>query len=96
MDGTYITAIRTAASAVLSVRELARKESRIATIIGAGVQGRQHLHLLQLIRQFDEIRITSLVHEDAVSLARTHSKAVAVTNVAPRMSFASPAIPTIP
>jgi ornithine cyclodeaminase/alanine dehydrogenase-like protein (mu-crystallin family) len=34
MDGTYITAIRTAGSAVLSVRELARKESRTATIIG--------------------------------------------------------------
>lgn len=40
MDGTYITGIRTAASAVLSARLLSRRESRIATVIGAGVQGR--------------------------------------------------------
>jgi len=35
MDGTYITGIRTAASAVLSVRMLSRSGSRIATVIGA-------------------------------------------------------------
>src|SRR5215472_1766701 len=45
MDGTYITGIRTAASAVLSARLLSRSESRIATVI-AGVQGREHLRLL--------------------------------------------------
>jgi len=49
MDGTYITGIRTAASAVLSARLLSRSESRIATVI-AGVQGREHLRLLPLIR----------------------------------------------
>src|SRR6266568_7146719 len=38
MDGTYITGIRTAASAVLSARMLSRTGSRIATVIGAGVQ----------------------------------------------------------
>lgn len=81
MDGTYITAIRTAASAVLSVRELSRRDSRTATIVGAGVQGRQHLHLLPLIREFDEIRIASLRHEDAVSLAKLQPKAVAVEDV---------------
>ncbi|WP_292416261.1 ornithine cyclodeaminase family protein [Mesorhizobium sp.] len=81
MDGTYITAIRTAASAVLSVRQLSRRESRTATIVGAGVQGRQHLDLLPLVRDFDEIRVASLHHEDAISLAKTHPKAVAVVNV---------------
>ena len=45
MDGTYVTAIRTAAAAVLSVRELARPDARVATIVGAGVQGREHLRL---------------------------------------------------
>lgn len=81
MDGTYITAIRTAASAVLSVRELARKDSRTVTLIGAGVQGRQHLMLLPLVRDFAEIRIASLVHADAVSLAGLDPRAVAVTDV---------------
>ena len=81
MDGTYITAIRTAASAVLSVRELARKDAKIVTLIGAGVQGRQHLSLLPLVRDFAEIRIASLVHADAVSLAKLDPRAVAVADV---------------
>src|SRR6185295_4778847 len=55
MDGTYITGIRTAASAVLSARMLSRSGSRIATVIGAGVQGREHVRLLPLIRDFEHI-----------------------------------------
>jgi ornithine cyclodeaminase/alanine dehydrogenase-like protein (mu-crystallin family) len=69
MDGTYITAIRTAACAVLSARLLGRAGSRIATVIGAGVQGREHLRLLPLIRDFDRINVCSLRFEDARKLA---------------------------
>src|SRR5260221_3833965 len=53
MDGTYITAIRTAASAVRSVRTLARPGANIATIIGAGVLRRQRLSLRPLSRAID-------------------------------------------
>src|ERR1700730_17793990 len=53
MDGTYITGMRTAASAVLSARMLSRSESRIATVIGGGVQGHEHIRLLPLIRDFE-------------------------------------------
>jgi alanine dehydrogenase len=81
MDGTYITGIRTAASAALSVRELARKDATIATIVGAGVQGREHLRLLPLVRDFAEIRIASLYLEDAEGLARQHPRARAVTDL---------------
>ncbi len=69
MDGTYITGIRTAASAVLSARLLARKDARVATVIGAGVQGREHLRLLPLIRDFKRIHLCSLHLEDAERLA---------------------------
>ena len=69
MDGTYITAIRTAASAVLSARMLSRPESRVATVIGAGAQGREHLRLLPLIRELDHINVCSLRFEDARKLA---------------------------
>lgn len=81
MDGTHITGIRTAASAVLSVRELARKDARTVTIIGAGVQGREHLKLLPLVRDFDEIRVASLHFEDAENLARQDPRAFAVEDV---------------
>jgi alanine dehydrogenase len=69
MDGTYITGIRTAASAVLSARLLSRTGSRVATVIGAGVQGREHLRLLPLIRELDHINVCSLHVEDARKLA---------------------------
>jgi len=81
MDGTYITAIRTAASAALSVRALARPDAKVATIIGAGVQGREHLKLLPLVRDFAEIRIASLDRRDAEMLAARHPAARAVTDV---------------
>ncbi len=81
MDGTYITAIRTSGAAVLSVRLLARKDARVATVIGAGVQGRQHLRLLPLVRDFDRINVCSLIHEDAERLAATDPRAHAVKDV---------------
>ena len=81
MDGTYITGIRTAASAVLSARMLSRTDSRVATIVGAGVQGREHLKMLPLIREFDEILVYSLHFDDAERLARRHPKARAVRNL---------------
>ncbi|WP_280151695.1 ornithine cyclodeaminase family protein [Piscinibacter sp. XHJ-5] len=72
MDGTYITAVRTAASAALSVRMLARPDARVATVIGAGVQAREHLRLLPLVRQFDHINVCSLHDDEARRLAASH------------------------
>jgi len=81
MDATYITGIRTAASAVLSARLLAREDARVATIIGAGVQGREHLRLLPLIRDFERINVCSLHHDEAERLARRAPAARAVADV---------------
>jgi alanine dehydrogenase len=81
MDGTYITAVRTAAAAVLSVRLLSRAGSRIATVIGAGVQARQHLRLLPLVRDFDRINLCSLRFEEAQKLATQSNIACATADV---------------
>lgn len=81
MDGTYITGVRTAASAVLSHKLLSRPDSKVATIVGAGVQGREHLRFLPLIRDFDEIQICDLYFEHAERLAQKNPKARAVKNV---------------
>jgi ornithine cyclodeaminase/alanine dehydrogenase-like protein (mu-crystallin family) len=78
MDATYITGIRTAAAAVLSHKLLSRPDSRIATIVGAGIQAREHLRLLPLVRDFDEIQICSLEFDHAERLAALHPKASAV------------------
>jgi ornithine cyclodeaminase len=42
MDGTYITATRTAAGSVLASRYLARRNSHVLSIVGTGVQARAH------------------------------------------------------
>lgn len=42
MDGTFITAARTAAGSALAARYLARSDARVLAIIGSGVQARAH------------------------------------------------------
>jgi ornithine cyclodeaminase/thiomorpholine-carboxylate dehydrogenase len=81
MDGTYITAARTSGSAVLSARELARRNAKIATVVGAGVQANQHLHLLPLVRDFAEIRVCSKLFADAQALAARHQGVVAIEDI---------------
>ena len=81
MDGTYITGVRTAASAVLSARMLSRAGSRVATVVGAGVQGHEHLRLLPLIRELDHINVCSLRVEDARKLADVSPIARATADV---------------
>jgi ornithine cyclodeaminase/thiomorpholine-carboxylate dehydrogenase len=75
MDGTYITAMRTAGGAALSIKLLSRKNPRVLTIIGAGVQGASHLKICSRSREFEEIRIASYYFEDAQKLAHSNSKA---------------------
>jgi alanine dehydrogenase len=81
MDGTYITAVRTSGSAVLSVRELARRDASVATVVGAGVQANQHLQLLPLVRDFAEIRVVSKEYADARALAGRHRGVMALEDI---------------
>ncbi len=81
MDGTHITGLRTAAAAALSVRLLARPEARVLAIAGAGVQGAAHLAMISLVRDLDEVRITSRTPEHARALAATDPRATAVDSV---------------
>jgi alanine dehydrogenase len=78
MDATYITAIRTSAAAAVSARLLARDDARVLTVLGAGVQGLNHLRAFPLVRDFEEVRIGSRHPEDARALAERHPNAHAV------------------
>ena len=77
IDGTYVTAVRTAGSAAVSARLLAREDARRL----AGVQGRSHLRTVPLTRGFEDIAICSLHHEDAERLAGEHPLARAERDV---------------
>ena len=78
VDGTSITALRTAGAAALSTRLLARTDTRVLAIVGAGVQGRSHLTMLPHVRPFAEIRIASRHFAHAEQLAATDVRARAV------------------
>src|SRR4051812_772165 len=81
MDGTYITAIRTSAAAAVAADVLARPDARVLAIVGAGVQGEHHLRTFPLVREFDEIRVSSLYPGDAERLAATLPNARPVHDV---------------
>ena len=72
MDGTYITGIRTGGAAAVATRALARGDSRVLAILGAGVQGASHLETFPRVRDFQEIRIASRDGEKAARLASMH------------------------
>jgi ornithine cyclodeaminase len=57
IDGTYITATRTAAAAALAARLLARSDARVLAIIGTGVQARTHARAFAPVRDWTEIRV---------------------------------------
>ena len=85
MDGTHITAVRTGASSAVATRALSREDSRVLTILGAGVQGRSHLDAARRVRDFDEIRVASRNHEHAQAFAEeTGATAVESFEVAVR------------
>src|SRR5262245_58007377 len=78
LDGAAITAVRTAAAAVLSTRLLAREDAQVLAIVGAGVQAGAHLKLMPLARPFAEIRVVAHALADAERLAALDPGATAV------------------
>ncbi len=78
MDGTRITALRTAAAAALSARLLAREKAHVLAILGAGVQGHAHLETLPRVREFHEVRIASrsMAHAEALASTFAHARAM--------------------
>ena len=75
MDGTRITAIRTAGGAAVSARHLARDDAKVLAILGAGVQGHAHMEMLPRVRDFGEIRVASRTAESARKLAARDPRA---------------------
>jgi alanine dehydrogenase len=69
MDGTYITATRTAAAAALAARLLARADAKILAILGTGVQARTHMRAFAAVRDWAEIRIAGRDAEKTEVLA---------------------------
>lgn len=57
LDGTFLTAWRTAAGAAAGVDVLARPEARVGALLGCGAQGRTLVEAMDCVRPFDTIRV---------------------------------------
>jgi ornithine cyclodeaminase/alanine dehydrogenase-like protein (mu-crystallin family) len=69
MDGTAVTAQRTAAGSALATRLLAREDARVLTIVGTGVQARAHADYVPRVRTFDEVRVVGRTPDRVTALA---------------------------
>ena len=88
MDGEYITAMRTAAGAILSIKTLARKNSKSIAIIGAGVLGNAHLKMIGTLSGIEKIWIASKDISKAQALSARASNALAVDSIQEAVSNA--------
>jgi alanine dehydrogenase len=70
MDSIEITINRTGAATTLAARHLARRDSRVATICGAGVQGRIQAKAIAAAARLDTIHVWDVEPDAARSLAR--------------------------
>jgi ornithine cyclodeaminase len=56
-DAEPVTKIRTACATAVATDALARRDARVLSIFGSGVQAEAHLTALPLVRDFDEIML---------------------------------------
>jgi ornithine cyclodeaminase len=82
LDATSITSIRTAAVSAVATRLLAREDADDLAIIGSGVQARQHLEAISLVRKIDRIRIWSRNKANARALRDRHAPTAEVFDTA--------------
>ncbi len=57
MDGTYLTAIRTAAGSAVATRVLAREDARSLGVFGTGVQARFHVETIRRVRPIERVLV---------------------------------------
>jgi ornithine cyclodeaminase/alanine dehydrogenase-like protein (mu-crystallin family) len=86
MDGSTVTAIRTAAVSALSVRHLARTNASELAILGAGTQARRSIEAVSCVRSLSAVRIWNRTRERAdalqAELAGRYDIPIAVTDTA--------------
>lgn len=66
VDGSEITAIRTAAVSALATNQLARKNAEVLCILGAGTQARTHLEAMLAVRPIKLVEIWNRNYQNAV------------------------------
>ena len=78
MDSIEITRVRTAAATAVAARHLARRDARVATICGCGVQGRAQLEALTRVVALEEAHAYDRDFQIAASFAAAMSAALKI------------------
>jgi ornithine cyclodeaminase/alanine dehydrogenase len=73
MDSIEVTINRTGAATTLAARHLARRDSRVATVCGAGVQGRIQLTAIAAAAKLERVHVWDIDGPAAERLAREMS-----------------------
>ena len=69
MNGSAITAIRTAAVSAVATKLLAREDAKELAIVGTGVQGRSHLDAMAALDRFERVRVVGRRPDSARAFA---------------------------
>ena len=70
MNGNYVTAIRTGAGSGVATKYLARKDSEVCGIIGAGAQAWTQLWAVLTVSKVNHVKVYDIVREKAVEFAK--------------------------
>lgn len=70
LDGSELTAIRTAAASALATRILARADAATLAILGTGTQAQHHVRALTCVRPITEVRVWGRTDAHARRLVR--------------------------
>jgi len=70
MDGTYLTDIRTGAAGGIAAKYLARKDSKVIGMVGAGNQARTQLEALSEVFELELVKVTSRTKESCEQFIR--------------------------
>jgi alanine dehydrogenase len=95
VGGNVITALRTAASAALSVDVLARRDSKTLGIIGAGGQALSHAQAVLAVRDFDQVLVWNRTPEPAARLVSALGPRASLAETADALVSASDVVVTI-
>ncbi|MGM4884486.1 MULTISPECIES: ectoine utilization protein EutC [Rhizobium] len=79
LDNGYLTDVRTAAAGAVAAMRLARKDSSVAAVFGAGMQARLQLQALMLVRPIREARIWARGSSRAGKTARELSAQLGIS-----------------
>lgn len=78
MDGTYITSYRTGAAGAVAANVLARDDSTVVGIIGAGTQGRMQILALSEMFKIQKVKVWDIDNDSGKRYAKEMSKKLGI------------------